>query len=369
MSDENIVEPEAPVEESVTEEVVEETQVNPLSMSDEEFDAYLEAEEVDTSATTEEATVEESDGDTEEVDTIPSEEENNSSEESTEASEGEKEVESEEEVVFSKENAYDEIMAEFKANGKMMSVKTVADVRQLMKMGANYNKKMAGMKPKNRIYKMLEDNELLDESKLNYLIDLSKKDKGAIQQLLKDSQLDPLDLDVTDDSAYTPNTYTVDDRRVQLDEVLASLQDTEAYSTTVDIIGNKWDKASRDSLLSNPNDISIINQHVETGLYEKVMHVVDRERMLGKLNGVSDFDAYTQVGRAMEAQGAFKETPTANVQQEIQVEPKKADPVISKQKRAAAPTKGSNSKPKAKVTKNPLAMSDEEFEKAFGKDF
>ena len=64
---------------------------------------------------------------------------------------------------------YDKIMAEFKANGKMTSVSNSDEVRQLMMMGAGFNKKMVALKSTQKYVKMLENNGLLDEEKLNYL--------------------------------------------------------------------------------------------------------------------------------------------------------------------------------------------------------
>ena len=87
-----------------------------------------------------------------------------------------------------------------------------------MQMGANYNKKMAALKPNLKLLKLLENNGLLSEEKLSFLIDLDKKNPDAITKLVKDSGLDPLEMDVSK-SDYKPNTYTVHDREVELDSV------------------------------------------------------------------------------------------------------------------------------------------------------
>lgn len=83
---------------------------------------------------------------------------------------------------------YEKIMAPFKANGMDMQAKSVEDAIQLMQMGAGFHKKMAALKPAMRQMKLLEKHGLLDDEKLNYLIDLSNKNPEAIKQLLKDSQ-------------------------------------------------------------------------------------------------------------------------------------------------------------------------------------
>ena len=328
--------PEAVVEEQevLVPEVAE--QVNPLSMSDEEFSAYEASEE--------------------QSEPMASEGEEVYSGSVTEASDST-------ELEFSKETAYDELMSEFKANGKMMKVDTVEDARQLMQMGANYNKKMSGLKDKKNFITMLENNDLLDEDRLNYLIDLSKKDKGAIQQLIKDSEIDPSDIDLGD-ATYTPNAYGIDEKQVQLDEVLESLQETETYATTIDIVGNKWDLPSREALASNPQEIANINEHVANGIYDKVIAVVDQERMMGRLDGLTDFDAYVKVGNRLNSEGKL----TIGAPEPVQSQQSNVNPTINNQRRAAASSTKSVST-KTTDYKNPLSMSDEEFNKAFGSEF
>ena len=126
-----------------------------------------------------------------------------------------------------------------------MKIDSVEDAISLMQMGANYNKKMAGMKEPLKFIKMLQNNNLLDEAKLSYLIDLDKKSPEAIARLVKESGIDPLNIDVTKDTEYKPNTYTVDDVQVELDTVIEDIRDTDSFKDTIDIVSNKWDEASR----------------------------------------------------------------------------------------------------------------------------
>ena len=62
---------------------------------------------------------------------------------------------------------YSRIMAPFKANGRDIEVKSVDEAITLMQMGANYNKKMAALKPNMKVLKLLERNQLLDEERLS----------------------------------------------------------------------------------------------------------------------------------------------------------------------------------------------------------
>ncbi len=256
------------------------------------------------------------------------------------------------------------LYAPFKANGKDMQIDSVDDAINLMKMGANYNKKMAGLKPALKIVKMLENNGLMDETALSYLIDLHKKNPEAISKLLKDSGTDPLDIDLEKATEYKPSTYNVNDSEMELDAVLDDIRDTPAFKDTIDIISNKWDESSKKVLFSTPSLIKTINEHVEAGIYETVSKVVERERMLGRLSGLSDLDAYRQVGDAIQANGGFGQppevTPKANVEVKPVVKPS-IDPKLISRKKAASTTKGTvSSKPLDSY--NPLSLSDDEFE-------
>jgi len=293
------------------------------------------------------------------------------SEDTTEASK-EADVDSKEEIDYKVQ--YEALLSSFKANGKEMKVDTVEDARDLMKMGANYNKKMAAIKPNLKVMKMLDNHGLLDEEKLSYLIDLSKKDPEAIKKLVKDSGMDPLDID-TDNIAYTPKAYTVSDSEVALDGILDDIRDTESFNATIDIIGNKWDEASKDTIAKDPSIIKVINEHVASGIYKQVSEVVERERILGRLNGLSDIEAYKQIGDAINAKGGFgdpvqdtKTNPTSTSKSNnVNKTNNPVDPKLKDKRRAAGSAKSKPSK--AKPEFDVLNMSDEEFEKMSSSKF
>ena len=149
------------------------------------------------------------------------------------------------------------IFAPFKANGKTMQIESVDDARNLMQMGANYNKKMAALKPNLRMLKMLESNGLLDENKLSFLIDIDKKNPDAIKKLIQDSKIDLVELDDSVPAGYKPNKYTVSDAEIELDTVLASIQGSEGFDKTLDVIGNQWDDRSKSIIADNLSLIHI----------------------------------------------------------------------------------------------------------------
>ena len=372
----------------------EETAVDIEDMSDDEFLAMelpdtvapeADDKEETTPDDTEEAEASEDDNDDEtasdedsslESETLSdddSEEETDEEEVSDEETEDDEEVEDTKEQEEGSEVAtnYAAIMAPFKANGKEITVDSHDDVRQLMKMGANYHKKMASLKPNLKLMKMLQNNDLLDESKLSYLIDLDKKNPEAIKKLIKDSKLDidDLETDEGDKVDYTPNAYAVNDAEVDVDSVLEEIQSTESYSKTVDIIATKLDKRSQDAIAKEPAIIRVINDQVASGIYDKIMTAVDKERMLGKLADMSDIQAYQFIGNQLLEKGQLAPQKPAPESKKV-VKPSKSvtekdKTKLNNRKKAASTTRTKQAKREPLTGINPLEMSDEEFEKKF----
>jgi hypothetical protein len=264
---------------------------------------------------------------------------------------------------------YEKVFAPFKANGREITIKNADDAITLMQMGANYNKKMAALKPNLQLLKLLEKNNLLDESKLSYLIDLEKKNPEAINKLIKDSGIDPMDLDAEKASGYKPNTYTVDEKELELDMVLEEIQDTDTYTRTLEVVGNKWDGASKRAVAEAPQLLKVINGHMMNGVYDIISTEVDRERTFGRLNGLSDIEAYKKVGDAIQARNGFDHlfqnsgNQTPPPPKVITPKPKAEDDgKLRDKKRAASSTKPVAANSVAKDF-NPLALSDEDFSK------
>lgn len=272
------------------------------------------------------------------------------------------------------EAEYKKLLAPFVANGKEMAVKNVDEAISLMQMGANYNKKMAALKPNLKLIKLLDSSGLLSEEKISYLIDLANQNAGAINKLVKDSGIDPMDLSAEKADEYRPTVRQVNDKELELDQVLEEIQESPAYQRTLGVVGKEWDVASRQVVADNPQLLKVINSHVQSGIYDVIQAEMERERTFGRLQGLSDIEAYRQVGDAIQARKGFdhlvssagtqgQQTPAKPVV--VPPKPKQAvDEAKLKEKRKAA----GSAKPAGNTSGvpedfNPLAMSDEEFSK------
>jgi hypothetical protein len=211
----------------------------------------------------------------------------------------------------------------------------------------------------------------MDPAKLNFLIDLNQKKPEAIAQLLKDGQIDPLNIDMDKADKYVPPQRAVGDTEILLDEILESISHSPMYNRTLTVIGDQWDEPSRKVVALNPEYIRTINAHMENGVFDQVAEAVAYERRLGKLAGISDFEAYQRIGTYMHENNMFK---GATGSKTGQVNPKTDVPQTNKpqataaeeearrqRKQAASPSRHAPAPPATKQDYNPLAMSDEDF--------
>jgi hypothetical protein len=271
---------------------------------------------------------------------------------------------------FDYKSAYEKVMAPFKANGVMMQVDNPDDAVRLMQMGANYQKKMQALKPNLKIIKMLDKNGLLDTNTIGNLIDLANRSPAAIAKLVKDSGIDPLDIDTSGDSTYQPGNYEISDKEFELDQVLENLKEnSNNYSKTIDVVGNQWDSESRKIVTDNPVILEVIDDHLTTGVFDQVMTVMSREKALGKLNGMPDVVAYKQIVDSMTQQGLLVNpaAPPAT-QKPVSSDAKASKSAKQRQakRKAAAPAKATGTQTKQNSDAAYLGLSDEEFMKQFG---
>lgn len=278
----------------------------------------------------------------------------------------ETEGDTQETTEFDYKSAFEKVTSPFKANGVDMQVKNPDDIIRLMQMGANYQKKMSQLKPNLKIIKMLENNELLDEGKLNNLIDLAKKDPKAIATLIKESDLDPLEIDKDAPTDYEPTNYSITDKEYNLDRILDEIKETPTFNKTIEVMTKTWDMESRSVISDQPEIITILNAHIANGVYDQVNARLQQDRALGKLANIPDVEAYRQTAEFMHKNKMFtnqtSETPSAS---KVSSKPdEKATEDRNKKRKAVAPVKQTTVK-KSPSSDDFLGLSDEEFMKKY----
>lgn len=256
---------------------------------------------------------------------------------------------------------YDEVFKPFKANGKEIKVNSAQEVIQLMQMGANYNKKMAGIKDQLPYLKMLEKNELLDEDKLSYAVDLLSGDKAAIAKLIKDNEIDLYDLDEDTGDSYKPTYKGVSQQEIAVSSAIDDLRDSPSFDRTMEVATGVWDNASQQFIVNNPSVLGVLEQHISNGIFDTVWAEVERLEGIGELAGLNSLEAYKVVGDYLSEQGAFGEADQSTTQTTKAKEQKREE--TNRKKQATQKPKGSTRSSSKKDVINPLSLSDEEFMK------
>lgn len=255
---------------------------------------------------------------------------------------------------------YGQIMAPFKANGREIKLNSPEEAIKLMQMGANYTRKMQDLAPKMKLVTMLDNNKV-SESELSYLLDLKNKDPEAIKKLIKDSGIDPLDINTAEPSSYKPNNHSVDDRQVVFNEKVDELKSSEDGIKTLVEINNNWDDVSKEALWNSPELMDVFHQQRQNGIYPQIATEMERQRTLGLIpRNIPFIEAYKRCGDQMVAAQTLKAPEIAKPAPvaENRVVVPKTDPNADRVK-AAASVKETPAKKQESI--NYLAMSDEDF--------
>lgn len=268
------------------------------------------------------------------------------------------------------EELYKKVMAPFKANGREFAPSSPEEVVRLMQMGANYTKKMQALKPSLKILRTLENNGLLQEDKINFLIDLDKKNPKAIQKYLRDSKVDPLDLDLAEEPDYKPSNHSVSDTDMAFHEALETVTSTPTGTETIKTVNRDWDKLSKEALYREPQLLQIIDEQMANGIYAAITAEMERRRTLGELSNVPFIQAYKTVGDELHSsgklisqgtsQGSSQTTATGTTTQPVSTRSTRSrgSAVTRDQVRAVSSAPG---KPSVRTPFDPFNMTDEEI--------
>lgn len=268
---------------------------------------------------------------------------------------------------FDYKEAYTSLYKPFKAGGKQVSVKDNDEIIRLMQMGIGYNDKSRKLNEQVRLATTLT-NAGIDETALGFLIDVHNKKPEAIHKLLKDSNTDVLDIDLTTET-YTPTPKTVSLQEVQfasaLEDVVANYTKGTEFLT---VVNSTWDDNSKTSLMESTDVLPVLAEHYESGVYKIITDEMQRLRLVGNLQNVSFMDAYLQVGNAMlqQQQSTTNATQTTQTSQQPiarRIATKSTQPAVAAQKAAQAALPRSTQTATPNKFENLHSLSDEDFMK------
>lgn len=214
---------------------------------------------------------------------------------------------------FNYREAYLQLTKPFKANGKTVVVKDAAEIISLMQKGIGYTAKSQKLQDKLRVAETLEAAGISKED-LNLLIEANRKNPKALQKLIKNSNIDPLDLDLSEESGeYVPNNYEVSDEEVQFK---AALEEISSSTGGQELIANVkgWDAVSKDLVWKQPTLLNVLTEQVENGVYKTISDEVSRRRLVGTIPENTPFlHAYHEVGRQLLEQSSKAKSKDSSV--------------------------------------------------------
>lgn len=262
------------------------------------------------------------------------------------------------------EDFYKTLTTPFKANGRDFQVTDPQDMITLMQKGADYVRKMTEIKPLRRMGKLLEDNQI-SEDDIAFLLDLKAKKPEAIAKLVKESEVDIYGLDSIQTDSYTPQPIVVNEVDSMLQNTLDDLQATSAtFAQTLQVVGNQWDDSSRQVISQNPELLRILDRQVADGTFNKIDNVLQYERAMGRLTGVSDIQAYVEIERRMGiGHQAVQPQPTSSPTQQVQSQAVAQQQQQEQKRKQAAAAPRQTQTQTSQTSINVAAMSDDEFMK------
>lgn len=220
----------------------------------------------------------------------------------------------------------------FKASGREVVFKDPQDILRLMQQGFDYQKKMAGFKPQKRIIKTLEQHGLLDEAKLNQLIELSQGKPEAVAQFLKDRNIDTYELPDVEEKPHQYGNYMVDDQRIDFEEKVNELRGSQYGNAVLSFVNSLPDEDFA-TIFSNQSILDDLTFHAQSGLLDDALNQLAADHAVGKVpSDMSALDAYNAISGYLYQQNQAKYNPNHPrvVGNNLQTEPQQKRPVSPK---------------------------------------
>ena len=119
---------------------------------------------------------------------------------------------------------------------------------------------MLYMSSANRIIRIhapyVSENEI---DKINNFIDLANKNQDAILKLVKDANLDPMEIDTSVETTYKPQNHSVSDQEMDFHTTLEDVLSMSSGSETISMINTQWDQASKEAIYKEPQIMQVIH--------------------------------------------------------------------------------------------------------------
>ncbi len=251
-----------------------------------------------------------------------------------------------------------------RADGKEYPIESLQELYTLASKGINSNRKWEESAEGRRMQSTMKKNGI-DMDSFNLLIEASKGDHNALLSLLNKNNIDPLDLD-TDafDGNYKPKDHSTNDFEIQLNDVVARVENQPRYQESVNVIMNDWDEASKNEFMQNPQILELLNRDMQLdkdgfSMYDKVSPLAEKLKALETGTRKTDLEYYMDAGKRVITAINQSNQSKADAKEAVKTKAKKKTASNNKRKKSAASSGGQSTTGKSvDVT----AMTDEELD-------
>lgn len=292
----------------IEETEVEETEVDESGV-DEVAEEEIAADEGDIEDTDQEEEIEEEEDTEQEIDESAeetSDTEDDAEEEDAQETDDNNVEETKEDAVEDEPAKSDEVnykdfyeqvaLAKFTANGREVEgFKDPQDLIRAQQMLHGYSDKMKVLKEYKKFLKPLEERQITaDPDKFNLAMSLLDGDVEAIKKVIKDKDIDPLELDL-ENIQYVPKNTIQSDAQMLIEEASNQARELGVEDKFHRVLTDDFDNESLQEFVDNGAVRNDLIAHLKDGTYDIVQDEIRKMEMLdssGELESVNSVNKY-----------------------------------------------------------------------------
>jgi hypothetical protein len=255
-----------------------------------------------------------------------------------------------------------------RADGKEYPIESMQELYALASKGINAERKWQESAEGRRLSSTMKKNELTQDD-LNLLVDIKKGNKEAITSLLKQHDIDPLDIDVDAlDGKFKSQDYSTGDYELALEDVVSRISSKPRYEESVKVVMEAWDEGSKKVFYDNPKVLELLNIDMQKDsdgfcMYDTVAPIAEKMKALETGAMKTDLEYYQLAGqRVLEAKGKSESSDEQKQEASKAKEAAKAK-AVKKKKKTVAPSGGRTAGTKVTAVED---MTDEELDALIG---
>ena len=178
---------------------------------------------------------------------------------------------------------YEATTAEFVANGKKHQFTDAQHLVRAAQMGLGYNKKMQELAPYKGIIRTLKESQFDSDERMQLLADVIKGDKAALNAFIKEVGIDPLDIaSETEELKYQPVNLLPTQAELTFEDKGQELRSTPEGVAVLSEM-NQWDDASIGAFMHTPAAFDILVEDKASGLFDTVIATIERDSAIGTM--------------------------------------------------------------------------------------